>query len=146
MNFYFSEEQNRLREAVATYAKIAGADPQRDIEERDSEFSWDVLNALGENGWTGVIVPEEYGGLGKGAVEYTIIMEETAKELIYGPQNLIQAQQGLLAVGTEEQKRKWLPELAKGKLWRLKPSLSQMQVLPFKTFKRQQSKMAMNGC
>lgn len=116
MNFYFTEEQNRLREAVAAYSKIAGSDPKRDIEERDSEFSWDVLHALGEQGWTGVIVPEEYGGMGKGAIEYTIIMEETAKELIYGPQNLIQAQQGLLAVGTEEQKRKWLPELAKGKI------------------------------
>ncbi|PJZ90243.1 acyl-CoA dehydrogenase family protein, partial [Leptospira levettii] len=113
MNFYFTEEQNALREAVAAYSKIAGSDPNRDVEERDSEFSWDVLHALGDRGWTGVIVPEQYGGLGKGAMEYTIIMEETAKELIYGPQNLIQAQQGLLAVGTEEQKSKWLPELAK---------------------------------
>jgi len=116
MDFHLSESQQKLQSEVAAFAKEAALDPKRKIEEEESIFSWDVLKEQGRRGWTGVIVPEKYGGMGRGALEYCIIMEETAAEMIYGPQNLVQAQQGLLAMGSEKQKEKYLPALASGEI------------------------------
>ncbi|EHQ06785.1 acyl-CoA dehydrogenase family protein [Leptonema illini] len=116
MDFYFNESQQALQKEVEAFAREAALNPLRIIEEEQSVFCWDVLHELGRRGWTGVIVPEKYGGMGKGAIEYSIIMEETAAEMIYGPQNLVQAQQGLLAMGTDRQKEKYLPALASGEM------------------------------
>lgn len=116
MDFQFTESQLKLQADVAEFAKEVALDPKRQIEEQESIFPWDILKGLSSRGWTGVIVPEKYGGMGKGAIEYSIILEETASEMIYGPQNQVQAQQGLLAMGTEKQKQKYLPSLASGEI------------------------------
>jgi len=62
----------------------------------------------------GPIVPQEYGGMGRGTVEYSIISEELARAGLFGPQPTIQAEKHLLASGTEEQKECYLPRLARG--------------------------------
>jgi len=62
----------------------------------------------------GPIVPLEYGGMGKGAIEYSIISEELARVGLFGPQPTIQAEKHLLVSGTEEQKQRYLPKLAQG--------------------------------
>ncbi|MGD0625320.1 MAG: acyl-CoA dehydrogenase family protein [Thermodesulfobacteriota bacterium] len=114
MDFEYSNEQMDLKKEVSAFAKAAAADPKRIQEEMDSTFSWDIYKQISEKGWTGILVPKEYGGQGKGAMEYSIIMEETAKELIPGPQTAVQAQKSILTVGTEAQKRRYLPKLASG--------------------------------
>ncbi len=112
MDFKYSSEQLQLIREVAGFAKEESA-ATRDYEEK-SIFPKDLYRKIGERGWTGPIVPEAYGGMGKGAIEYCIIMEELNKELIIGPQTNVQLEKMLLSFGTERQKRQYLPRLANG--------------------------------
>jgi butyryl-CoA dehydrogenase len=114
MDFEYTPEQLELKKQIADFAKKEALDPKRKLEEADSIFPWDLYKKMGERGWTGVIVPKVYGGLGKGPIEYSIIMEELSKEMLISPQATVQTEKSILSAGTEEQKRKYLPKLASG--------------------------------
>ena len=80
------------------------------------EFPRQVFSALGKLGMMGVVVPEEYGGSGLSYIEYVTIIQEIAK--VCGSIGLSVAAHNslctghILAFGNEEQKRKYLPDLA----------------------------------
>ncbi len=81
-------------------------------------FPMDLMHQLGEQGFLGVLVPEEYGGSGLGYQEYITIITEIAK--VCGSIGLSLAAHNslctnhILTFGSEEQKRKWIPKLATG--------------------------------
>jgi alkylation response protein AidB-like acyl-CoA dehydrogenase len=81
-------------------------------------FPIDLFHKMGEYGFLGVLVPEEYGGAGLGYHEYITVIEEIAK--VCGSIGLSVAAHNslctnhLLLFGNEEQKRKYLPKLATG--------------------------------
>ncbi len=81
-------------------------------------FPIDLFRKLGEHGFMGVLVPEEYGGSGLGYQEYVTIIDEIAK--VCGSIGLSVAAHNslctnhILSFGTEEQKHKYLPKLASG--------------------------------
>ena len=81
-------------------------------------FPVDTMRSLGELGFMGVMVPEEYGGSGLGYHEYVSIIVEVAK--VCGSVGLSLAAHNslctghILAFGNEEQKQKYLPKLASG--------------------------------
>jgi alkylation response protein AidB-like acyl-CoA dehydrogenase len=80
------------------------------------EFPRQLFSALGKLGMMGVVVPEEYGGSGLSYIEYVTIIQEIAK--VCGSIGLSVAAHNslctghILAFGSEEQKRKYLPDLA----------------------------------
>lgn len=81
-------------------------------------FPVDVMKKMGEHGFLGVLVPEEYGGSGLGYQEYITIIEEIAKVdssigLSVAAHNSL-CTGHILAFGNEEQKKKYLPKLASG--------------------------------
>ena len=82
------------------------------------EFPNQLMHKMGEYGFMGVLVPEEYGGAGLGYQEYITIIEEVAK--VCGSIGLSLAAHNslctnhILEFGNEEQKRKYLPNLANG--------------------------------
>lgn len=81
-------------------------------------FPTDLFPKLGEMGFAGVLVPEEYGGSGLGYQEYITVIEEIAKVcssigLSVAAHNSL-CTGHILAFGTEEQKQKYLPKLAAG--------------------------------
>ena len=81
-------------------------------------FPKDVMHKLGEQGFLGVLVPEEYGGAGLGYQEYITIIEEITKVcssvgLSLAAHNSL-CTGHILQFGNEEQKKKWLPKLATG--------------------------------
>lgn len=86
--------------------------------DESQHFPMDLFHRMGEQGFLGVLVPEEYGGAGLGYQEYTTIIEEIAK--VCGSIGLSVAAHNslctnhILSFGTEEQKRKYLPQLATG--------------------------------
>ena len=87
--------------------------------DESQEFPIDIMHQLGELGFLGILVPEKYGGAGLGYVEYTIIIEELAR---VDPSIALSvaAHNGLCTnhiniFGNEEQKQKYLPDLATGK-------------------------------
>lgn len=81
-------------------------------------FPMDLFHRMGEHGFLGVLVPEEYDGAGLGYQEYTTIIEEIAK--VCGSIGLSVAAHNslctnhILSFGNEEQKQKYLPKLATG--------------------------------
>ncbi len=84
------------------------------------KFPSEVFKKLGELGLMGVLVPEEYGGAGLSYYEYVDIIQEISK--ICGSIGLSVAAHNslctghILLFGTEEQKRKYLPQLASGEI------------------------------
>ncbi len=114
MDFELTSEQLELKKEVAHFAKVESADPNRNVEETESIFPWQLYRKMAQKGWLGILVPTCYGGQGKGAIEYSIIMEELSKELLITPQATVQTEKSILGAGTEEQKKKYLPNLANG--------------------------------
>jgi alkylation response protein AidB-like acyl-CoA dehydrogenase len=112
-----TEDQQILKEAIREFAEgeiLPGAG-ERDEHAR---FPSEVVPKLAEQGLLGIMVPEEYGGAGYDALSNALILEEIARvdaavALLVGSHNSLCCGHILLA-GTEEQKRKYLPPLARG--------------------------------
>ncbi len=115
--FGFTEEQNELRSTAARFLeeKSSSADVRRLMETSEGfdEATWKQIADLG---WTGMAIPEEYGGVGFGFVELTVLMEEMGKKLFCAPyfSSVILATNAILNAGTEDQKKELLPGIADG--------------------------------
>jgi alkylation response protein AidB-like acyl-CoA dehydrogenase len=92
----------------------------RDAETRwKREFPWDIFEKIGQKGYTGAGVPKEYGGLGLGATGACIAAEGLNR--MPGPGrvfvgNMLGGLRQIIEFGTEEQKKRFLPGIAKGEL------------------------------
>jgi alkylation response protein AidB-like acyl-CoA dehydrogenase len=117
--FELTEEQKLLRDAVREFAKKEFT-PERSREyEEKGEFPWELYRKMCQHGFLGLRIPEEYGGQGYGLIEELIVVYETVK--IDPPlANAVHAGHFgvnfLINFGTQEQKAKWLPKLAKGEI------------------------------
>lgn len=118
---YMSVETSESLEMVRTAARqFAEKHIRPYVMEWDEAqiFPREVFRAMGEQGFMGVIVPEEYGGSGLGYQEYITIIEEVAK--VCGSIGLSLAAHNslgtnhILMFANEEQKAKYLPKLATG--------------------------------
>jgi alkylation response protein AidB-like acyl-CoA dehydrogenase len=117
MHFDLDEQHKILQQSLREFfAKEALPHARRwDEEER---FPHEIIPRLAEMGLLGIRIPEEYGGSGMGTMEYAIAVEEAAR--IDGSLALtIASHNGLgtghiLAFGSEEQRRKYLPKAASG--------------------------------
>ncbi|ARK29730.1 acyl-CoA dehydrogenase family protein [Halalkalibacter krulwichiae] len=121
MNFSITEEQRMLKEGVRKLVQDFGLEYWREKDDKH-EFVHELWNALGENGYIGVMIPEKYGGVGLGLVEMAMVIEELAK----GGAGSTVAQLFMLTPvfggvtielhGNEEQKQEYLPKIASGEL------------------------------
>ncbi len=92
--------------------------PVRAKHDEEGTFPWDVMKALAQADLFGVYMPEEFGGLGAGVVELCLVTEELSK--VCGGVAVSYAASALGALpillsGSDEQKKKYLPDLASGK-------------------------------
>ncbi len=109
-------EQREIRELVSTLARERIAPRAAEID-RSAEFPWDVVELYRENGIFGLMFDEAYGGVGASALMTLIAIEEVSKHcatsgLILAVQEL--GALGIKLAGTEEQKQRFLPQLASG--------------------------------
>ncbi|OOV20287.1 acyl-CoA dehydrogenase family protein [Flavobacterium sp. LM4] len=115
MNFDYNETQSMIAQSIKDFA-------EKNI--RPYIMEWDeaqifpipLFKKLGEMGFMGVLVSEEYGGSGLGYHEYITVVEEISKVdpsigLSVAAHNSL-CTNHILTFGNEEQKRKWLPKLA----------------------------------
>jgi alkylation response protein AidB-like acyl-CoA dehydrogenase len=115
----FSENHLLVRETVRRFAQERIEPIAHEIDE-EGRFPEETIRELGEMGFLGVFIPEEYGGAGLDTVSYAITIEELAK--VCGSHALGVAAHNSLGVGplmlfgTEDQKRKYLPDAAGGKM------------------------------
>jgi alkylation response protein AidB-like acyl-CoA dehydrogenase len=118
MHFAFTEEQEELRsQAHGFLGEFSAPEQVRRAMETELGYEpelWGRISA--ELGWTSVVIPEEYGGLGLSYVELVALMEEMGAALICVPflSSVCLAGSALLAAGTEEQKQEHLPGIAEG--------------------------------
>jgi len=116
MDFWFTEEQEMLRNKVRRFAEEKLAPIAAEVDELD-EVSWEVARLLGEQGLFSLLIPEGYGGVGLKSMLMCIVREELSRISIHA--DLLFAEMALCAYpigtyGTEAQKQKYLPPLAKG--------------------------------
>ena len=125
MDFTFPAETEQWRAELRAFLKQELADGQQGSDdffddEEQVAFARQLSRKLGAKHWFAPAWPERYGGLGKGAVEQMIFNEEMAYQRapasgrlftigITGPTMIVNA--------SEEQKQRWLPEMASGEVW-----------------------------
>lgn len=119
MDFGLSEEQKMFKDAAAEFAKEKLFPKAQEFEEKE-EFPPELLKELGNLGYFGMLLPEQYGGSGLDFVSYACTLEEFSKGcaalgvLLSVHNSLVCG--AILQYGNEEQKKKYLPKLAKGEL------------------------------
>ena len=119
MNFEDTQERSMIRQTTAEIADQYGPEHWREKEE-NGEFSTEFWDELGEAGFHGLLVPEEYGGAGMGMQEMGLTMETLCAEGcgMAGTWYLVltagMAGVGLREHGTAEQKDRYLTDIATG--------------------------------
>lgn len=116
MDFKLSEREELLRKSMREFAEKEIPSRMEAMEET-GEFPVDLLKKMGDVGILGVITPPEYGGTGMGNLARIIILEEMGRVCPAIPMALQvhhMATQALSKFGNEEQKKRYLPPLAKG--------------------------------
>lgn len=120
MDFRLTEEQKLMRDTARQFANdVIG--PIVAEDEQVHRFRPELVRQMGEMGFYGCVVPEEYGGNGAGMVASMLVTSEVARvSASYGVTFNMQTQGPALTLlrwGTEEQKRKYIPGLVEGELF-----------------------------
>src|SRR3972149_2403936 len=119
MDFRFTGEQEAIKQAVAKICSQFGDDYWLK-KDREGGFPHELHQALAQDGWLGIAIPEAYGGAGLGITEAAILVQTIAESGagMSGASAVHMNIFGLNPVvvfGTEEQKRRVLPPLVQGK-------------------------------
>lgn len=119
MEAYLGPEHTRLRDHVRAFALEHIAPIAAEID-RTQTFPWENVRAMGEMGLLGVPIPEEYGGMGRDYLSYILVVEELARHdashAITVSAHTTLGASPILTFGTEAQKRRYLPLLARGRV------------------------------
>ena len=117
MDYLLTDEQKMIKDLAHKIAeeKIRPAAAKYDISE---EYPWDVLKVMAESDMFGLFIPEEYGGLGTNVMNLCLATEEFSRAcggiaVCYAASAL--GTFPIVLFGNDEQKKKYLPDLAKGK-------------------------------
>ncbi len=117
MNFELTQEQQMIYEYGENVSKTWTREYWREKAEK-REFTTELWEQVGSDGFLGMMVPEEYGGAGLGMTEQLLLMEGMANVgipllmMVVGPTMTLSA---LASHGSEEQKREFLPDGCSGK-------------------------------
>src|SRR6202042_2025254 len=117
MQFGLSESQQMLKDNARKF--FAGECPMEEVRrlmETDTAYDETLWKKMAEQGYTGIIFPEEYGGVGLGRVELALLMEEAGRALLPGPffSTVPLAGSVLDAVCTPALKSKYLAPICRG--------------------------------
>ena len=119
IDFFLSEEQRMIREMVRDFTANEIAPIAAELDEK-GEFPAEIIAKMGELGLMGVPFPEEYGGAGMDYVSYTTAVYEIARvcasTAITMAAHTSLGMTPIYLVGSEKQKRKYIPPLASGKM------------------------------
>jgi alkylation response protein AidB-like acyl-CoA dehydrogenase len=118
LNFELDSEHELVRSTVREFAQERVA-PLAEELDRESRFPTELVAGMAELGLMGMTIPEEYGGAGADTLAYAIAVEElTRVDSSVAITMAAHHSLGTLPIfyfGTEEQRRRWLPNLASGK-------------------------------
>ena len=117
MDYSLAEEQLMFKNAIRDFLETEwSVEAMREAWDYKNNYPLEVYRKMGGLGWLGLLLPEQYGGMGLGWVEAAILFEEAGRVLLKSPllSTAILGAQAVLLLGTEEQKREMLPKIAAG--------------------------------
>ena len=112
-----NELQLELKNQLEKF-RLKEIEPHLEADDHAEKFRMDIYTTLGNLGFTGMTLPEAYGGGGLGYVDYSIALTELAKSSVSYAVTIsvsTMVQTSINEFGTTEQKNKWLPSLTSGK-------------------------------
>jgi alkylation response protein AidB-like acyl-CoA dehydrogenase len=117
LDYLLTDEQKMIKELAHKIAEEK-VRPVAAKHDKTEEFPWEVLKVIGESDLFGLFIPEEYGGMGVNVLNLCLATEELSRAcggiaVCYAASAL--GTFPIVLFGNDEQKRKYLPDLAKGK-------------------------------
>ena len=119
MELVLTEDQELLAKTAADFVRqhspVSRIRALRDAND-PTGFSRDLWKQMAELGWTGILVPETYGGAGMGLADLAVVLEALGRTLAPEPflSTVLLAGELLSRAGSESQKQTWLPGVASG--------------------------------
>ncbi len=117
MEYFLNDLQKTVKQMARTIAEEKILPVRAELDEKE-EFPWAIMQYLADTDLFRVFIPEEYGGLGGGCLELCLVTEELSRVCSGVGVSYADDALGtftLLGYGTEEQKRKYIPDIASGK-------------------------------
>jgi alkylation response protein AidB-like acyl-CoA dehydrogenase len=117
MNFGFNEEQELLRSTARKFFdNECASEIVRKLMDGPEGMTPDLWKKIAEQGWTGLIFPDEHGGMGLGFVDLVVLMEEMGRAVVPGPffSTVLLGGLAIREAGTDAQKKAWLPKISSG--------------------------------
>jgi alkylation response protein AidB-like acyl-CoA dehydrogenase len=120
MDFSFTQDQEELRAHARDLLATACPADYAEACDREGRPPREAFETLGKQGWIGLIVPEQYGGSGGSAVDVAILLEEIGRSFeelaMWVFRTMTYGGHAVMAHGTEAQRQRFLPRIAKGEL------------------------------
>ncbi len=117
VNYFLTEEQQMIIDLARQIVEEKIIPVRNELDENE-EFPWAIIKDLAQADLFGLFIPEEYGGMGGGSLEICLALEHLAHGCIAITTTYAASALGgypILLFGSEEQKKKYLPEIASGK-------------------------------
>jgi len=118
MNYFLSEEEIRIRDLAREVAREHILPIAAKYDESE-EFPWEIMKILADKDLFRIYIDKEYGGLGMGIMGLVLVTEELSRAcggIALGLAGTALGVMPLIYAGNEEQKKKYLPDLAAGKI------------------------------
>jgi alkylation response protein AidB-like acyl-CoA dehydrogenase len=119
MDLGLDEQQELLRNFARDFLeKECPEQLVREMEEDEKGYSPELWQKMAQQGWMGLIIPEQYDGTGMNICELVVLLEEFGRALVPGPfiPTVVLAGVPIMEAGTEDQKKLYLPKIASGEL------------------------------
>ena len=118
MDLRFSEAQEILRKSARDF--LTTECPKtlvRELEKDEKGYSPSLWKKMAELGWMGLVIPEDYEGMGYTFQDLTVLLEEVGRNILPGPfMSTVTSTSPILDFGTEEQKKEYLPKISRGEI------------------------------
>ena len=117
MDYFLTEEQKMIQELAEQIAREKIRPVRAELDQQD-EFPWEILKVLAQSDLYGLYIPEAYGGLGGGILDNCLAVEQLARACVGVATSFAASGLGaypILLFGNEEQKQRYLPDIAAGK-------------------------------
>jgi alkylation response protein AidB-like acyl-CoA dehydrogenase len=117
MNFGFNDEQELLRSTARKFFdNECPSTTVRTLMEAPEGMTPELWKKLAEQGWLGLIAPEEHGGMALGIVDLVVLLEEMGRAVVPGPffSTVLLGGLAILEAGSDAQKKAWLPKICSG--------------------------------
>ena len=119
MDLGLNEAQQMLKTTAQDFLSTECPDTYvREMEEDERGYTPELWTKIAEQGWLGLIIPEQYGGVELEFQDLVVLLEEMGRYMLPGPffSTVVLGGMSIMDAGNEEQKQEYLPRIAEGQI------------------------------